>query len=74
MQGWLEDCLDEIDMREDNECLLRMCDDLLNMFEWSEYTGSDLKFRKAMALGALGRKKIGQSIVKNGFKKSRIIL
>lgn len=57
VQGWLEDCLDETDMRKDEESLLRMCDDLLNMFAWPGYTGSDLKFRKAMALGDLGREK-----------------
>ena len=55
VQGWLEDCLDEMDMREDYETLLRMCDDLLEMFGWSEYSGSDIKFLKASALGELGR-------------------
>ena len=55
VQGWLEDCLDEMDMREDYETLLRMCDDLLEMFGWPEYTGSDIKFLKVSALGDLGR-------------------
>lgn len=55
VQGWIEDCLDEMDMREDYETLLRMCDDLLEMFGWPEYTGSDIKFLKASALGELGR-------------------
>ena len=57
VQGWLEDCLDEIDMREDYETLLRMCDDLLKMFGWPDYSGSDIKFQKVSALGALGRNK-----------------
>ena len=30
--GWLEDCLDEMDMREEHEILLKMCEDLLGMF------------------------------------------
>ena len=55
VQGWIEDCLDEMDMREDYETLLRMCDDLLEMFGWPEYTGSDIKFLKVSALGDLGR-------------------
>ena len=55
VQGWLEDCLDEMDMREDYETLLRMCDDLLEMFGWPEYTGSEIKFLKVSALGGLGR-------------------
>ena len=55
IEGWLEDCLDEMDMREDHAALLRMCDDLLKLFTWSEYTGSDLKFRKVGALNALGK-------------------
>lgn len=54
--GWLEDCLDEIDMQEEQELLLKMCDDLLGLFSWPDYSGSDLKFRKSCALRALGRK------------------
>ena len=52
---WLEDCLDEIDMREEYEVLLGMCDTLLSLFAWPDYTGSDLKFRKSSVLEALGR-------------------
>ena len=57
IQGWLEDCLDEMDMRGKNKAVLSMCDDLLGLFEWPEYTGSDLKFRKSSAMNALGQKK-----------------
>lgn len=56
IQGWLEDCLDEIDMRGKNKVVLNMCDDLLSLFEWPEYTGSDLKFRKSIAMKAMGKK------------------
>ncbi len=55
IQGWLEDCLDEMEMREDYETLLKMCNDLVELFGWPEYTGSDIKFRKATALRELGR-------------------
>ena len=55
IQGWLEDCLDEIDMWEDYDALLKMCDDLLALFRWPEYTGSDIKFRKSTVLCRLGR-------------------
>lgn len=55
IEGWLEDCLDEIDMREEKVLLLKMCDNLLSLFSWPEYTGSDLKFRKTTALCELGR-------------------
>lgn len=55
IEGWLEDCLDEIDMREEYEVLLNMCEELLKLFGWPEYTGSDLKFRKASALMSLGK-------------------
>ena len=55
IEGWLEDCLDEMDMREEHAVLLRMCDDLLELFTWPEYTGSDLKFQKASALSSLGK-------------------
>ena len=55
IQDWLEDCLDEIDMREDYETLLAMCNDLLDLFSWPEYTDSDINFRKAIVLQNLGR-------------------
>ena len=55
IEGWLEDCLDEMDMKEEHAVLLRMCDDLLELFTWPEYTGSDLKFQKASALSSLGK-------------------
>ena len=57
IQGWLEDCLDEIDMRSNYELLSKMCDELLELFGWPEYTGSDIKFRKAAVLGALGKRR-----------------
>ena len=57
IQGWLEDCLDELDMRDEHETLLKMCNDLIELFRWPEYTGSDIKFRKATALRELGKTK-----------------
>lgn len=55
VQEWVEDCLDTVDMRKDYETLLRMCDDLLELFGWPDYSGSDIKFVKASALASLGR-------------------
>lgn len=69
IQGWLEDCLDEIDMREEYETLLKMCDDLLRMFGWPEYTDSDIRFRKASALGSLGRKNAAVKYCKDWYQK-----
>lgn len=57
VSDWIEDCLDEMDMREQYDVLLSMCDTLLSMFSWPEYSGSDLKFRKSVVLGQLGREK-----------------
>lgn len=56
VQGWMEDCLDEMDLRGDQEDLLKMCDDLLTLFAWPGYSGSDIKFKKVCTLGAMGRK------------------
>lgn len=53
--GWVEDCLDETDMREDYGLLLKMCNELFENFNWPEYSGSDLKFRKSTVLRNLGR-------------------
>ena len=32
IQGWLEDYLDDLDMRESKEKLLEVCDELIGMF------------------------------------------
>lgn len=53
--GWVEDCPDETDMREDYGLLLKMCNVLFENFNWMEYSGSDLKFRKSTVLRDLGR-------------------
>lgn len=34
-----------------------MCNDLIELFGWPEYSGSDIKFRKATVLCELGRTK-----------------
>ena len=66
---WIEDCLDEIDMREQYDVLLMMCDTLLSLFSWPDYTGSDLKFRKSSVLEALGRNKEAVSFCCKWFEK-----
>lgn len=69
IQGWLEDCLDEVDMRGEYEVLLKMCDDLLDIFIWPEYTASDIKFRKSTVLGELGRMNEAVKYCKEWIKK-----
>lgn len=55
VQGWLEDYLDEIDMRENHEKLLSDCEWLIEVFNWAEYSPSDIYSRKASALSSLGK-------------------
>ena len=69
IQGWLEDCLDELDMREEHRTLLKMCDDLLDMFGWPEYTGSDIKMRNATVMAALGQKEESAEFCKKWLQK-----
>lgn len=54
IQGWLEDYLDELDMREDKGKVLKVCDTLLGMFRWEEDNPSEIKLMKSMALSRLG--------------------
>ena len=55
VQGWLEDYLDDLDMRESKEKLLEVCDELIGLFRWEEERPSDIRFLKASALRNLGR-------------------
>ena len=56
-------------MREEYEVLLGMCDTLLSLFSWSDYTGSELKFRKSSVLEALGRNNEAVSFCCKWFEK-----
>lgn len=56
VQEWVEDYLDDLDMRENKDKLLKVCDELLEMFCWEEEPLSDIKFLKASALCSLRRK------------------
>lgn len=56
VQGWLEDYLDELDVREAHEKLLEVCDELIGMFQWKEDSPSNIKFLKSSTLNAMGRK------------------
>lgn len=67
--GWLDDCLEELDMRGEYEIVLHMCDDLLDLFDWPEYTDSDIKFRQTTALGELGRKEEAENYCRNWIQK-----
>lgn len=69
IDGWLEDCLDEVDMRGNHEVLIKMCDELLNMFSWPGYTGSDIKIKKSATLAALGQKKESAEYCKKWMQK-----
>lgn len=54
VQGWLEDYLDELDIREEKGKILKVCDTLLDMFRWKEDNPSEIRFMKAMTLQGLG--------------------
>ena len=69
IQGWLEDCLDEIEIRENHTLILNMCNSLLEIFQWPEYTGSDLRFRKASAMSRLGQKQEAAEFCKKWIQK-----
>ena len=55
VQGWIEDYLDELDMREIYPWLETVCRKLLKIFEWKEAYPSDIRFKLASALGNQGR-------------------
>lgn len=48
--GWLDDCLDETDMRKQYDLLLEMCNELSELFVLTDGAGLDIKFRKSSVL------------------------
>lgn len=55
LQGWLEDYLGELDMREMYAELGFVCRKLLEMFAWEEEYPSDIRFLLASALESQGK-------------------
>ncbi len=58
--GWLEDCLDETDMRKQYDLLLEMCNELSMLFILTDDAGLDIKFRKSTVLRDL--KKVEEAV------------
>lgn len=65
IQGWMEDCLDEFELLDGYETLLKMCDDLLELFDCD----SDIKFRKANALCELHQTEEAIAFCENWLKQ-----
>lgn len=55
VQGWLQDCIDELDMREERDSLLSVINELLELFQWKESSASEFKAVKSSVLSRLGR-------------------
>ena len=55
IKGWLDDCLDAVIIKEEYELLLRMCDELLDLFGGEEGASDYVGSSKASALILLGR-------------------
>lgn len=52
IEGWLEDYLDELEMRNQHDKLQKVCDKLLHLFSWVEDSPSDIRFRISSSLRA----------------------
>lgn len=69
VSGWLEDYLDELDVREQYEKLQKTCEKLLKLFRWQEDSPSDLRFRIASAMGAQGKKEEALTFCEKWYQK-----
>lgn len=55
VSGWLEDYLDELDIREDYERLRQTCETVIGLFQWKEDSPSDFRFLIAASYRHQGR-------------------
>lgn len=55
VQGWLEDCMDDLEIHDCWEQVLANCEELIGAFEWKEASPSDWYAMKARALDELNR-------------------
>lgn len=55
VQGWLDDCMDDLEMHGRWEQVLANCEELLTVFDWKEESPSDWYAVKVSALDELNR-------------------
>lgn len=67
--GWLEDYLDELEMREMQDQVLNVCRKLLTLFRWKEESPSDLNFRISSALAEKGENQEALKFCEEWFEK-----
>ncbi|MDO4439326.1 MAG: hypothetical protein Q4B86_07825 [Eubacteriales bacterium] len=67
IEDWLTECLDEMDINEEYDTLLSMCDDMLELFIWPDDVGSDIRFLKARTMAALNKNVECVDFCKNWF-------
>ncbi|MCI5773379.1 MAG: hypothetical protein MR210_02350 [Erysipelotrichaceae bacterium] len=53
---WLEDYLDDLEIKHQDDKLQTVCKKLLDLFRWEEYKPSDIRFRIASSLAAQGKR------------------
>ncbi len=68
--GWLEDCLDETDMRKQYELLLKMYNELSALFILTDDAGEDIKFRKSIVLRELGKTEEAVTLCKEWYEEN----
>ena len=74
VMDWVEDYLDELDVREEHEKLIKICKKLMKMFRWEKYDCSDLKFRIASSLAVEGKKQEALEFAEEWYRKETNIM
>ena len=69
VQGWLEDYLDELDMRERYGELEKVCRELLETFRWEEESPEDIRYMLATAMKRQGRTEDTLDFCEKWYKK-----
>lgn len=69
--GWLEDYMDELDMKEEYDRLLKVCEKLLSLFRWEEDGHSDLYFRISTTLARQGKHKESLDFCEEWYRKEK---
>lgn len=69
--GWLDDYLDELEIRELYDELQKVCGKLLELFCWKEDRPSDIRFRIAASLAAQGKNQEALEFCEEWYKNEK---
>lgn len=71
VDGWLEDYLDDLEVRGQQERVIEVCNKIISLFRWETGEQTDFRFRISTALSALNRKEEALQLCEDWYRDEK---